>query len=50
MRISQTFRIRAAGIADHAYNPHGALYAEHDFRQSLDETERQRRNTPIGVM
>lgn len=38
----QTFKKRAAEIADHAHNPKGALGEGVEFLQGLDETERQR--------
>lgn len=37
----QTFKKRAAEIADHAHNPKGALGEGVEFLQGLDETERQ---------
>lgn len=39
----QTFRARAATIADQAHNPRGALGEGADFLRGLDETERQRK-------
>ena len=39
----QTFKERAAEIADHAHNPRGALGEAQDFLRGLDEMERQRR-------
>jgi GINS complex subunit 3 len=40
-RTDQTFKKRAAEIADHAHNPKGALGDGVEFLQGLDETERQ---------
>lgn len=37
----QTFKERAAEIADHAHNPRGALGEAQDFLRGLDEMERQ---------
>lgn len=37
----QTFKKRAAEIADHAHNPRGALGEGAEFLRGLDETERQ---------
>ena len=37
----QTFKTRAADIADHAHNPRGALGDGADFLRGLDEMERQ---------
>lgn len=37
----QTFKNRAAEIADHAHNPRGAVGDGVDFLRGLDETERQ---------
>ncbi|KAN0071315.1 hypothetical protein V8E54_010746 [Elaphomyces granulatus] len=39
--LIETFRKRAAEIADHAHNPRGPLIEEVDFLRGLDETERQ---------
>ncbi|KAI9841622.1 MAG: DNA replication protein [Thelocarpon superellum] len=39
--LSDTFKARAAEIADHAHNPRGALGEGADFLRGLDETERQ---------
>jgi GINS complex subunit 3 len=39
--LCQTFRKRAADIADHAHNPRGALGEGADFLRGLDEMERQ---------
>ncbi|KAI9725856.1 MAG: DNA replication protein [Chrysothrix sp. TS-e1954] len=39
--LTETFKKRAIGIADHAHNPRGALGEGADFMRSLDETERQ---------
>ncbi|KAL4990651.1 hypothetical protein BDW68DRAFT_31521 [Aspergillus falconensis] len=39
--LSNTFKKRAAEIADHAHNPKGALGDGVEFLQGLDETERQ---------
>ncbi|KAH0537253.1 DNA replication protein [Glutinoglossum americanum] len=39
--LSETFKKRAAEIADHAHNPRGALGESADFLRGLDETERQ---------
>ena len=44
----QTFKIRAAEIADHAHNPRGALGEGAEFLRGLDEMERQR-ETPPGM-
>jgi len=38
----QTFKKRAAAIADHAHNPRGALGDGVEFLRGLDEMERQR--------
>lgn len=38
----QTFKARAAVIADQAHNPRGALGEGADFMRGLDENERQR--------
>lgn len=40
-RQIQTFKKRAAEIADHAHNPRGAVGEGVDFLRGLDETERQ---------
>jgi GINS complex subunit 3 len=40
--ITQTFKSRAAVIADQAHNPRGALGEGADFMRGLDENERQR--------
>lgn len=40
--MSQTFKKRAAEIADHAHNVRGTLGEGVDFLRGLDETERQR--------
>lgn len=37
----QTFKKRAAEIADHAHNPRGALGEGAEFLRGLDEMERQ---------
>lgn len=37
----QTFKERAAEIADHAHNPRGVLGEAQDFLRGLDEMERQ---------
>lgn len=37
----QTFKARAAVIADQAHNPRGALGEGADFMRGLDENERQ---------
>lgn len=37
----QTFKKRAAEIADHAHNPRGAVGEGVEFLRGLDETERQ---------
>jgi len=39
--LSETFKKRAAEIADHAHNPGGALGEGADFLRGLDEMERQ---------
>ncbi|CAD6581297.1 MAG: DNA replication protein [Alectoria sarmentosa] len=39
--LSETFKERAAEIADHAHNPRGALGEAQDFLRGLDEMERQ---------
>ncbi|KAF4215700.1 hypothetical protein CNMCM8980_008313 [Aspergillus fumigatiaffinis] len=39
--LINTFKKRAAEIADHAHNPKGALGEGADFLRGLDETERQ---------
>ncbi|KAJ5606200.1 hypothetical protein N7510_008981 [Penicillium lagena] len=39
--LSDTFKKRAAEIADHAHNPRGAMGEGVDFLRGLDETERQ---------
>ncbi|KAJ5570094.1 uncharacterized protein N7459_009524 [Penicillium hispanicum] len=39
--LSDTFKTRAAEIADHAHNPRGAVGEGVDFLRGLDETERQ---------
>jgi GINS complex subunit 3 len=39
---AQTFKARAALIADQAHNPRGALGEGADFMRGLDENERQR--------
>jgi GINS complex subunit 3 len=39
--MPQTFKKRAAEIADHAHNPKGAMGEGADFLRGLDETERQ---------
>ena len=38
----QSFKKRAADIADHAHNARGALGEGADFLRGLDEMERQR--------
>ena len=45
----QTFKARAAEIADHARNPRGALGEGADFLRGLDETERQRMSINCAV-
>ncbi|KAI9700114.1 MAG: DNA replication protein [Candelina mexicana] len=40
--LSETFKKRAAEIADQAHNPRGALGEGQEFLNGLDETERQR--------
>jgi GINS complex subunit 3 len=40
----QTFKSRAAVIADQAHNPRGALGEGADFMRGLDENERQRKS------
>ena len=42
--VMQTFKERAAEIADHAHNPRGALGEAQDFLRGLDEMERQCRS------
>jgi hypothetical protein len=39
----QTYKARAALIADQAHNPRGALGEGADFMRGLDENERQRK-------
>jgi len=39
--LSETFKQRAAEIADHAVNPRGALGQGGDFLRGLEEYERQ---------
>jgi GINS complex subunit 3 len=39
--LLETFKARAAEIADHAHNTHGALGEGVDFLRGLDEMERQ---------
>ncbi|KAI9711125.1 MAG: DNA replication protein, partial [Candelaria pacifica] len=39
--LSETFKKRAAEIADQAHNPRGALGEGQEFMRGLDETERQ---------
>ncbi|KAI9673225.1 MAG: DNA replication protein [Caeruleum heppii] len=39
--LSETFKRRAAEIADHAHNPRGAMGEGVEFLRGLDETERQ---------
>ena len=41
---AQTFKARAAEIADHAHNPRGALGEGVEFLRGLDEMERQCRS------
>jgi GINS complex subunit 3 len=41
--VHQTFKARAAVIADQAHNPRGALGEGADFMRGLDENERQRK-------
>lgn len=41
LTASQTFRKRAAEIADHAHNPKGAMGEGAEFLRGLDEIERQ---------
>jgi GINS complex subunit 3 len=41
--VYQTFKARAAVIADQAHNPRGALGEGADFMRGLDENERQRK-------
>lgn len=43
--VMQTFKERAAEIADHAHNPRGALGEAQDFLRGLDEMERQCRSS-----
>lgn len=46
----QTFKKRAAEIADQAHNPRGALGEGADFLRGLDESERQcKRSTNSGL-
>ena len=40
----QTFKSRAADIADHAHNTQSALGEGGEFLRGLDEMERQRRS------
>ena len=44
MGTGQTFKARAAEIADHAHNPRGALGEGVEFLRGLDEMERQRKS------
>lgn len=39
--LSETFKTRAAVVADQAHNPRGALGEGADFMRGLDESERQ---------
>ncbi|PWW77802.1 GINS complex, Psf3 component [Tuber magnatum] len=39
--LSETFKKRAAGIADHAHNPQGVISSGGEFLKGLDENERQ---------
>ena len=39
--LSDTFKVRAAEIADHAVNPRGALGEGAEFLRGLEENERQ---------
>ena len=39
--LADSFRKRAAEVADHAHNPRGALGEGADFLRGLDEMERQ---------
>ncbi|KZF25474.1 DNA replication complex GINS protein PSF3 [Xylona heveae TC161] len=39
--LTESFKKRAAEIADHAYNPRGALGEGADFLQGIDESERE---------
>jgi GINS complex subunit 3 len=43
--LYQTFKARAAVIADQAHNPRGALGEGADFMRGLDENERKRELT-----
>lgn len=43
----QTFKKRAAEIADHAHNPRGAVGEGVEFLRGLDEAERQRMSTSV---
>lgn len=47
--MKQTFKKRAAEIADHAYNPRGAVSEGADFLRGLDETERIRELTQTCI-
>jgi len=44
---AQTFKARAAVIADQAHNPRGALGEGADFMRGLDENERQREDNDL---
>jgi hypothetical protein len=45
--LSETFKKRAAEIADHAHNPQGVISSGGEFLKGLDENERQRAPLPI---
>lgn len=47
--VGQTFKKRAAEIADHAHNPRGALGEGAEFLRGLDEMERQRTSLPTTI-
>lgn len=46
----QTFKARAAVIADQAHNPRGALGEGADFMRGLDENERQCKLVALPTM
>ena len=46
---NQSFKKRAADIADHAHNPRGALGEGADFLRGLDEMERQRQSFSLCI-
>lgn len=49
LEVGQTFKKRAAEIADHAHNPRGALGEGAEFLRGLDEMERQCTFCPLTV-